>query len=84
MQKPTSVASGTIPNATVNTFTCLAGMKTTDVKKLCESHGFKLIRSKKHFVWKHPSGVVLTTAKSPSDRRAFTNIDKRIKRLLTL
>jgi len=59
-------------------------MKASDVKKLCESHGFKLMREKKHFIWKHPSGVVLTTARSPSDRRALTNIDRRIKRLLAL
>lgn len=59
-------------------------MKASEIKKLCETHGFKLMREKKHFIWKHPSGVVLTTAKSASDRRALTNIDRRIKRLLAL
>jgi predicted RNA binding protein YcfA (HicA-like mRNA interferase family) len=84
MQKPISVASEAIHNATANTFTCLANMKASDVKKLCEKHGFKLMRCKKHFVWKHPSGASLVTSKSASDYRALANIERNIKRLLTL
>ena len=59
-------------------------MKTSEIKKLCEKHGFKLVREKKHFVWKHPSGAVLTTPKSTSNRHAPNNLNKRIKRLLAL
>lgn len=84
MQKPTSVVSETIPNATVSSLTCLVIMRQQDVKKLVQGYGFKLIRQKKHFIWKHPSGLVLTTAQSPSDRRALSNIDKRIRRMLAL
>jgi predicted RNA binding protein YcfA (HicA-like mRNA interferase family) len=58
-------------------------MKASEIKKLCEKHGFKLMRSKKHFIWHHPSGAVMTTSKSASDQRAFANIDKQARKAIS-
>lgn len=45
-------------------------------------YGFAEKRSGKHRIWKHPSGAVVTTAATPSDRRALANIERDCRRAL--
>jgi predicted RNA binding protein YcfA (HicA-like mRNA interferase family) len=52
------------------------------IVKLAESYGFKLIRQKRHLIFKHSSGKVLTTSLTCSDRRALKNVEATIKNLL--
>jgi len=49
---------------------------------LAKKYGFKLIRQKKHYIFRNDKGLQLVTAKSPSDVRALQNIEATIKRLL--
>lgn len=53
------------------------------VMKLAKSYGFELLRSKKHLIFKHESGIRLVTGKSISDYRALKNIESNIKKLLS-
>ena len=58
--------------------------KATTVKQivsLASKYGFKLIRSKKHLVFRNDYGIQFVTAASPSDHRAVKNIKALIKRL---
>lgn len=41
-----------------------------ELEVLMKSAGFVRVRSKRHSVWKHPSGAMLSTSQSPSDRNA--------------
>lgn len=61
----------------------MKGEINSRVIKLANSYGFELIRSKKHLVFKHKSGVRLVTGKSISDNRALKNIESSIKKLLS-
>ena len=54
-----------------------------EVIKLASSYGFKLLRSRKHMIFKHESGARLVTGASISDRRALKNIESDIKKLLS-
>ena len=45
----------------------------TQVESLLKLSGAKLTRSKKHQVWKFPSGKTLVISSTPSDRRAYSN-----------
>lgn len=47
-----------------------------------EAMGFVLVRQKKHMIFKHPCGVVLTVAKSARCYRAHKNTITTAKRLL--
>jgi hypothetical protein len=55
---------------------------TKKIVAIAGKYGFKLIRSKKHLVFRNDSGVQLVTAASPIDHRAFKNIETIIKKLL--
>ncbi len=57
-------------------------MLSKDIKKLAEQHGFVLVRQRKHFVFKHPSGAIFTCGKSCSDRRAIRNAERDLRKLL--
>ena len=50
--------------------------------KLAKSYGFTLVRQKRHLIFKHPSGKIITTSKSSSDKRALKNIESTIKNLI--
>jgi hypothetical protein len=50
------------------------------VLRLAELHGYALIRSRRHLVFRHPTGATVVTASSPSDRRALRNIEARFRR----
>lgn len=54
-----------------------------EVIKLASRYGFKLMRSRKHMIFKHESGVRLVTGASISDKRALKNIESNIKKLLS-
>jgi predicted RNA binding protein YcfA (HicA-like mRNA interferase family) len=53
-----------------------------DIKAMAERYGFSLVRQKKHFVFKHPSGAVFVCGKSASDYRAIRNAERDIRKLL--
>jgi predicted RNA binding protein YcfA (HicA-like mRNA interferase family) len=50
---------------------------------MVESKGFFLVRQKKHYIFKHPSGKMLVCGKTSSDRRALRNIESNIAHLLS-
>lgn len=52
------------------------------IVQLAESYGFKLIRQKRHFIFKNPCGKILVTSASCSDKRALKNVEHTIKRIL--
>lgn len=55
---------------------------TKKIVAIAGRYGFKLIRSKRHLVFRNQDGVQLVTSASPSDQRAFKNIESNIKKLL--
>jgi predicted RNA binding protein YcfA (HicA-like mRNA interferase family) len=57
-------------------------MMQKELIRMAKKHGFVLVRQKKHFVFKHYSGVVFVCSKTASDRRAFCNIKKEMERIL--
>ena len=52
------------------------------VTEMMTAAEFSLIREKKHRVWKHHTGAIITTAKTVSDQRALKNIKRDIRRAL--
>jgi predicted RNA binding protein YcfA (HicA-like mRNA interferase family) len=52
------------------------------VDKMITGMGYKLIRSKRHLIYQHPCGAMLTVSKTASDHRAVRNIMADAKRLL--
>lgn len=61
----------------------MKGEINSRVTKLANAYGFKLVRSKKHLIFKHESGIRLVTGKSISDNRALKNVESTIKKLLS-
>jgi len=49
---------------------------------LVKRYGFVLYREKKHYIFKHSSGALLTCSKSSLDKHYLLNIKSVIKRLL--
>jgi predicted RNA binding protein YcfA (HicA-like mRNA interferase family) len=54
-----------------------------EVTKLMESEGFQLQRTKRHMVWRHYTGVMINTSKTPSGCNAINQIKREIRRKLT-
>jgi hypothetical protein len=52
------------------------------LQQLLRSSGFRLLRQRKHLVWRHPSGRNFITAKTPSDRFAENNVRAELRRFL--
>ena len=52
-----------------------------DIKRIMISNDFYLVRTKKHAIWRHsPTGVIVTTAKTPKPRgNALFQIKRDIK-----
>ena len=50
-----------------------------ELKKLMKKNHFVILRMKNHVVWKHISGALVTTSKTPSCKHALKNIMKDIK-----
>ena len=51
---------------------------------LAVSNGFALVRMRKHLVFKHPNGSLVTCPASPSDaKRGLKQFRKHIKQALT-
>ncbi len=55
-----------------------------EVTKLMESEGFQLQRTKRHMVWRHYTGVMINTSKTPSGCNAINQIKREIRRKLTV
>jgi predicted RNA binding protein YcfA (HicA-like mRNA interferase family) len=51
---------------------------------LVEKHGFALHRQGKHYIFKHFSGKMLVCSKSTTDWRSLKNVERDIKRILSL
>lgn len=54
------------------------------IKKLMRNNGFSLIREKSHYIWKHSSGAIITTAKTPSGNYAIAQCNRQIKKVLAV
>ena len=52
---------------------------TKELKKLMKKNKFTLIRQKKHLVWEHITGGLVTTSSTPSCQNALRNIKQDIK-----
>ncbi len=55
-------------------------MKMPKVFKEAIKRGWYLHSEKNHYKWRHPKGGQVTTSKTPSDVRAFKNMDRQFKR----
>lgn len=56
--------------------------RENDIFKLIRSHGYELIRERKHFVFKHSqTGHTLVCSRTASDHRALKNIERDLKKL---
>jgi hypothetical protein len=52
------------------------------IAPIMAKHGFIEKRSKRHRIWQHPSGAVVTTGSTLSDHRALANIERDCRRAL--
>ena len=51
-----------------------------DYKRLAEGYGFVLIRTRKHAIFRHKNGAILSCPSSPSDsRRGLRNLERDIR-----
>ena len=53
-----------------------------ELRKLAKRHGFCLVKKQRHMKWQHPSGVIVFTGSTISDRKAQKNIDSIFKHAL--
>jgi predicted RNA binding protein YcfA (HicA-like mRNA interferase family) len=60
----------------------MAKNQMKQIRVIMERNGFQLSRETKHFIWKHHTGVVMTTSKTPSDNYATAQITRQIRRTL--
>lgn len=52
----------------------------TDLTRLASQYGFTLKRSRSHCIWVHAiTHKVVTTGKTPSDRRVLKNIERNFR-----
>ena len=49
---------------------------------LAKRHGYTLHSQQNHYKWKHPSGAIVTTGRTISDRRGLRNVEKEFRRQL--
>jgi hypothetical protein len=55
------------------------------VARLAASLGFELIRARRHAVWRHQlTGALVITSSTPSDRQALRNIERDLRRAITV
>jgi hypothetical protein len=50
---------------------------------MAQSLGFVLARTRKHFVFKHPSGATFVAPQSVSDDRALHNAERDMRRAIS-
>ena len=55
-----------------------------EVTKLMKSNGFELHRTKRHLVWRHYTGVMINTSKTPSGCNAINQVKREVRRKLTV
>jgi hypothetical protein len=58
------------------------GVDRQDVEALIKQHGGKLVRTKRHFVYRFPDGRCFTLAGTPSDMNAELNNMTTLRRFL--
>lgn len=51
-----------------------------DKIRIARKYGFELVRDRKHLIFKHPNGSVVTASNTPSDPRGSKNFELRLKR----
>jgi hypothetical protein len=51
-----------------------------EIKAIAVEFNFTLHREGKHYIWKSPSGALVTTGKTLSDRKALKNIRSMFRR----
>ncbi len=57
-------------------------MKPSEVTRAAVALGYRLVRQKRHLIWRHQqTGAVVVTASTPSDRRAAHHEISRLRRL---
>ena len=57
-------------------------MINKEAMALIKSHGYEMVRQKKHFVFKHTTtGQLFVCSKSSSDYRSLRNIERDLKKL---
>jgi hypothetical protein len=54
----------------------------TEFQSLLRQHKFRLVRQNKHYVYQEPEGRLLVVSKTPSDRRAYSNMVSNIKQIM--
>lgn len=52
-----------------------------EIEHLMKRAGFTRIRSKRHTIWKHECGAVISTAQSPSDLNAIRQAKRQLARI---
>lgn len=55
--------------------------RLNEIQDYMESQGFRIVRKKKHIVWKDKDGNIVTTAISPTNKQQLRHIKRIIKRL---
>jgi hypothetical protein len=60
----------------------MADLRQNRVLWLIDEHKGRLVRQKKHRIYRFPTGLVFTTASTPSDARTWLNSLADLKRLL--
>ena len=53
------------------------------IAAMAKSLGFILARTKRHFVFKHPSGATFVAPQSVSDGRALRNAEKDMRKAIS-
>lgn len=52
-----------------------------ELETLMKSAGFSLARHKRHAIWKHPSGAMVSTSMSPSDKNAVKRAAQQLTKV---
>jgi predicted RNA binding protein YcfA (HicA-like mRNA interferase family) len=52
------------------------------IVQIAKSHGFHLLRQRKHLVFAHPSGARVVTSLTPGCHRAMANIERTFIKVL--
>ncbi len=52
-----------------------------EIETLMERAGFARLRTKRHTLWRHPSGAQISTSQSPSDGNAVRQVQRELRRV---
>ena len=51
-----------------------------EITVLAEAYGFELVRYKRHPIFRHPNGAIVTAMSSASDHRSMRNLERDFRR----